>query len=84
MLRVMTITIDCTICTARRSIACQDCVVTFLCERDPSAPVVLEASDARALRLFAAAGLAPELRHRPRRVPLRRPARTMSAGPGHR
>jgi len=43
--------------------ACQDCIVTFLCERDPNDGVVIDAGEARAVRLLERAGLAPALRH---------------------
>lgn len=60
----MTTTIDCGNCAVRASAACDDCVVTFLCDRDPQGTVVFDAGEARTLRLLAAAGLAPGLRHR--------------------
>ncbi|GAC1359260.1 MAG: hypothetical protein NVSMB4_18270 [Acidimicrobiales bacterium] len=43
--------------------ACADCIVTFLCERDPNDGIVIDAAEARAVRLLGAAGLAPKLRH---------------------
>ena len=46
--------------------ACTDCVVTFLCDREPDDAVVIDVVEARALRLLAAGGLAPTLRHRRR------------------
>lgn len=46
--------------------ACADCVVTFLCERDPSDAVVIDVAEVRALKLLAEGGLAPVLRHRRR------------------
>jgi len=59
-----TITIDCDTCVMRRTRACTDCVVTFLCEREPAEAVLLDLDELRALRGLAEAGLAPELRHR--------------------
>ena len=44
---------------------CDDCVVTFLCEREPDEAVLLDLSELQALRRLAAAGLAPELQHTP-------------------
>ena len=56
--------IDCATASAPRIGACDDCVVTFLCERDPDDAVVIDVGEARALRLLADADLAPRLRHR--------------------
>jgi hypothetical protein len=55
--------IDCAECLMRDSSACDDCVVTFLCEREPGSAVVIDAAEARAVRLLTGAGLAPGLRH---------------------
>jgi hypothetical protein len=57
------ITIDCATCVMRDTAACDDCVVTFLCERDPTDAVVLDLDEMAALRRLADAGLAPRLRH---------------------
>jgi hypothetical protein len=46
--------------------ACDDCIVTFLCDREPRDAVVVDVSEARALRVLADAGLVPSLRHRRR------------------
>lgn len=46
--------------------ACADCVVTFLCAREPGEAVVIDVQEARALRLLEQGGLAPALRHRRR------------------
>ena len=58
-----TITIDCATCVMRDTPTCDDCVVTFLCERDPSEAVLLDLAEMQALRRLARAGLAPALRH---------------------
>ena len=58
-----TLTISCDDCTMRNTSACADCVVTFLCNREPHDAVVIDVSEARALRLLSDAGLVPELRH---------------------
>jgi hypothetical protein len=42
--------------------ACSDCVVSFLLERDPDDAVVIDAHEARAIRLLERAGLVPALR----------------------
>jgi hypothetical protein len=43
--------------------ACEDCVVTFLIERDPDSALVINADEARAVRLLGRVGLVPGLRH---------------------
>lgn len=56
-------TIDCGDCAFRHSSACDDCVVSFILGREPDDAVVVDASEARALRLLGSAGLVPGLRH---------------------
>ena len=45
---------------------CDDCVVTFIIGREPDDAVVIDADEARAVRLLAGAGLVPRLRHEPK------------------
>ena len=59
-----TIIIDCDCCSMRATATCDDCVVTFMCERPDHTAVVLDLAEQRAVRLFADAGLVPTLRHR--------------------
>ena len=42
---------------------CDDCVVTFLVDRQPEDAVVVDADEARAVRLLERAGLVPGVRH---------------------
>jgi hypothetical protein len=56
--------ISCQDCTMQHTSACEDCVVTFLCNREPNEAVVFDVAEARAVRLLGAAGLVPTLRHR--------------------
>jgi hypothetical protein len=58
--------ISCSDCVMEGTDACADCVVTFLCEREPDEAVVIDVEEARALRLLERGGLAPSLRHRRR------------------
>jgi hypothetical protein len=58
--------IDCDTCVARDTAACDDCVVTFLCSREPGEAVVIDVAEARALRMLGDAGLVPHLRHHQR------------------
>jgi hypothetical protein len=58
--------ISCSECVMEGTDACGDCVVTFLCAREPGEAVVIDVEEARALRLLERGGLAPTLRHRRR------------------
>jgi hypothetical protein len=58
--------IDCDECVAQHTEACDDCVVTFLCGREPDDAVVVDVAEVRALKLLGQAHLVPPLRHRPR------------------
>lgn len=55
--------ISCDDCAARDTEACGDCVVTFICDRDPGDAVIIDVDEERAVRLLASAGLVPGLRH---------------------
>ena len=55
--------ISCDECVMQHSATCDDCVVTFLCDREPDHGIVIDADEARAVRLLSRAGLAPDLRH---------------------
>jgi hypothetical protein len=57
------VTIDCDTCVMQHTPACSDCVVTYLCEREPERAVVIDIADLRAMRALAEAGLVPKLRH---------------------
>ena len=57
-------TISCDDCCMQGTDACGDCVVTFICDRDPNDAVTVDIEEARAVRLLAEAGLVPRLRHR--------------------
>ena len=60
--------IDCEECAHRGTDRCEDCVVTFILDREDGA-VVVDADEARALRSLGEAGLVPllQLQPRPRR-----------------
>jgi len=59
--------IDCDECVMQHSAACDDCVVTALCERTPHDAVVFDSHEAEVVHLLSTAGLVPVLRHRARR-----------------
>jgi hypothetical protein len=48
----------------RATPACNDCMVSYLCDRDDDDAVVFDLVEYRAVRLLADAGLLPSLRHR--------------------
>lgn len=54
--------IDCDCCQLQGTEACDDCVVSFLLGREPEDAVVIDADEARAMRMLERAGLAPSLR----------------------
>ncbi len=62
----MTFTISCGDCRMQGTPACAGCVVTFICDREPDDAVVIDAAEARAVRLLGRAGLVPPLRHQRR------------------
>jgi hypothetical protein len=55
--------IDCDDCAMQDTSACGDCVVTFICSREPGEAVVVDVEEERALRMLGTAGLLPRLRH---------------------
>jgi hypothetical protein len=58
-------TIDCADCQHRQTAVCDDCVVSFIVGRQPDDAVVVDADEARAVRLLEQAGLVPGVRHSP-------------------
>ncbi len=56
-------TIDCADCAHRDTPVCHDCVVSFIVGREPGDAVVVDADEARAVRLLSRAGLVPGVRH---------------------
>tara|TARA_B100000959_G_C14792311_1_gene546128 strand:- start:493 stop:732 length:240 start_codon:yes stop_codon:yes gene_type:complete len=55
--------IDCGTCVIKDSNMCKECVVTFICNRDPGEALVIDLEEERALRLLNKNGLVPPLRH---------------------
>lgn len=58
------ITIDCATCVMRATPACNDCMMSSLCDREVDDAVVFDLVEYRAVRLLSDAGLLPSLRHR--------------------
>jgi hypothetical protein len=50
----------------RATSCCDDCVVTFLCDRAPDDAITIDLAEERAVRLLADVGLVPRLRHQAR------------------
>jgi hypothetical protein len=61
-----TITVSCDDCCLQGSDACDDCLVSFVLGRDPDDAVVIDAAEARTVRMMATVGLVPSLRFRSR------------------
>jgi hypothetical protein len=59
------LTIDCETCSMRDTSACDDCVVTFICNREPDEAVIIDVAEERAVRMLIRSGLVPALRHAP-------------------
>jgi hypothetical protein len=55
--------IDCDDCAMQGTDCCADCLVTFICSREPGEAVVVDVAEARALRMLSEAGLLPASRH---------------------
>ncbi len=56
-------TIDCAACAHQGTPVCDDCVVSFIVGRAPEDALVVDADEARAVRLLERAGLLPGVRH---------------------
>jgi hypothetical protein len=55
--------IDCDDCAMQGTECCADCLVTFICSREPGEAVVVDVAEVRALRMLSDAGLLPASRH---------------------
>jgi hypothetical protein len=55
--------IDCGSCAMQHTTACDDCLVTFITSREPGDALVIDAEEARAVRMLTQAGLVPAPRH---------------------
>ncbi len=58
--------IDCDACIMQHTSTCDDCIVTFVMNREPGDAVVFDVEEARAVRALRAGGLVPALRLRRR------------------
>jgi hypothetical protein len=55
--------IDCAECVMQHTEACDDCVVTFVTNREPGDALVIDVAEERAVRALQRVGLLPDLRH---------------------
>lgn len=60
------LTIDCGDCVMAGTAACDDCIVSFIVNREPGDAVIVDADEERALRSLSDGGLVPHLRHETR------------------
>lgn len=58
------IEVDCDTCVMRATDACGDCLVTYICDREPDEAVIITIEELRAMRTLSEAGLVPDLKHR--------------------
>ena len=56
--------ISCDTCVVRDTDACDDCMMSVLCGVPADGAVILDIDELREVRMLAAAGLVPTLRHR--------------------
>lgn len=54
---------SCEDCEMQHSSACDDCLVSFILNRDPGDAVVIDADEARAMRMLTRVGLVPGPKH---------------------
>ena len=60
--------INCDDCVMQNTDTCDDCVVSFIVDREPGEAIVIDVEEERAVRMLAKAGLVPELRHQRRAI----------------
>ena len=58
--------VDCGTCVMRDTDACDDCLVTYICDREPTDAVIITIDELRAMRTLSDAGLVPGLKHQQR------------------
>jgi Zn-finger protein len=55
--------ISCDDCAMQHTSTCDDCMVSFILNREPGDAIVIDAEEARALRMLTRVGLVPKPRH---------------------
>ena len=64
------IEVDCDTCVMRATAACDDCLVTYICNREPDEAVIVTIDELRSMRMLSEAGLVPSLKHEPAHPPV--------------
>ncbi len=59
----MSMTIDCGTCSRQDTSTCDDCVVSFIVNREPEEAVVINVAEFSALKRLQSAGMVPDLLH---------------------
>jgi len=62
------ISVDCQTCEMLDTATCADCIVTYICNREPEQAVIISMDEWRSMRSLNAAGLLPELQHKQRKT----------------
>ena len=55
--------ISCDDCAMQHTSTCDDCMVSFILNREPGDAIVIDADEVRALRMLTRVGLVPKPRH---------------------
>ncbi|MGH1488234.1 MAG: hypothetical protein ACRBK7_02380 [Acidimicrobiales bacterium] len=76
----MSMTIDCGTCTRQHTPTCDDCVVSFIVNREPEEAVVIDVAEFSALRRLQSAGLVPDLLHESGEMPGQMPGGVAAEG----
>ncbi len=58
------LSIDCGTCEMLDTVTCLDCVVTYICGREPNEAIIISMDEWRSIRSLNAVGLLPELQHK--------------------
>lgn len=57
------LSVSCGDCVMQHSSHCDDCIVSFFCDRPVDVPIEIDEREVRALRLLSDGGLVPKLLH---------------------
>lgn len=60
--------VSCGDCVMQYTDHCNDCLVSFICGREPDDAVIIDVAEAQAVRLLTGAGMLPTIKHVPRAV----------------
>ncbi|MDG1845833.1 MAG: hypothetical protein P8J01_05500 [Acidimicrobiales bacterium] len=58
------LSVDCGTCEMIHTTTCKDCLVTYICDREPNEAVVISMDEWRSIRSLTGAGLLPDLQHK--------------------